>query len=80
MINCYDLKFDQFFAFKHSQYSLRCHKYQIPAKNSFKDSQWTNSFFFRTPTLWNRLPEHAVNADSIQSFKLVLKSHLFSKQ
>ena len=29
------------------------------------------------PTLWNRLPEEVRNKPSLESFKLLLKTHLF---
>ena len=37
------------------------------------------SFFYAAPELWNRLPSHVKNATSLQQFKRVLKTHLFSQ-
>ena len=35
------------------------------------------SFSFAAPTIWNFLPSELRHADSIQKFKLALKTHLF---
>ena len=37
------------------------------------------SFSFATPTIWNSLPSEHRHTDSIQKFKLALKTHLFWK-
>ena len=36
------------------------------------------SFHFAAPELWNQLPIHVRNADSLSQFKSSLKSHLFT--
>ena len=36
------------------------------------------AFSFIAPTLWNKLPPHIQNAPSIESFKTLLKTHLFN--
>ena len=35
------------------------------------------AFSVAAPTLWNRLPENIRNASSLETFKSVLKMHLF---
>ena len=37
------------------------------------------SFHHAAPELWNQLPSHVKNANSLQQFKILLKTHLFSK-
>ena len=37
------------------------------------------SFSFAAPTIWNTLPSELRHTDSIQKFKLALKTHLFGK-
>ena len=37
------------------------------------------SFSFAAPTIWNSLPSELRHTDSIQKFKLALKTHLFTK-
>ena len=37
------------------------------------------AFSFIAPTLWNKLPPHIQNAPSIESFKTLLKTHLFNQ-
>ena len=37
------------------------------------------SFSFAAPTIWNSLPSELRHTDSIQKFKLALKTHLFGK-
>ena len=37
------------------------------------------SFSFAAPTIWNSLPSELRHTDSIQKFKLALKTHLFRK-
>ena len=36
------------------------------------------SFADTASTLWNNLPEHLKNIDSIVKFKIALKTHLFN--
>ena len=36
------------------------------------------SFTYTASTLWNNLPEHLKNIDSIDKFKIALKTHLFN--
>ena len=52
----------------------RQHDFQIrtPAsKDGIRGTQ-TNSFYYRTPGMWNSLPKHVVNAKNIISFKNAL--------
>ena len=37
------------------------------------------SFFYQAPELWNSLPEDLKNANSSESFKKLLKTHLFKE-
>ena len=37
------------------------------------------SFSFAAPTMWNSLPSELRHTDSIQKFKLALRTHLFRK-
>ena len=79
--NFYDLDFNTFFSFKPRTYFLRTHSLQITLNDNFKSKldQWTNSFYVRTPKLWNSLPENIVKCKSITSFKSFLKTHFLSK-
>ena len=38
-----------------------------------------SSYSFAAPTIWNSLPYEHIHADSIQKFKLALKTHLLRK-
>jgi hypothetical protein len=78
--NFYDVRFEQFFSFKKRSYALRSHPLQILAKQKFtSSSEWMNSFFERTPTIWNHLPANIVTSDSLSNFKFLLKQHFLSK-
>ena len=70
-----DLSFDDFFQYRPSKYVLRSHPLQIEPKLHFKSSQWLNSFFVRTPKIWNELPTNIVIAPSLPIFKYCLKSY-----
>ena len=78
--NFYDVHFEQFFHFKKRTYALRSHHLQVVANQSFTaSSEWMNSFFERTPKVWNNLPANIVTSDSLSNFKLLLKQHFLSK-
>ena len=46
-----------------------------PNKNKFEE----RAFSFVAPKLWNSLPDSVRNANTIDSFKKNLKTHLFQK-
>ena len=73
--NLCDLNFNDYFIHVTTKYSLRCHSFQIRPKLKHKSSQFHHSFFFRTPVFWNKLPEHIIEAKSLDQFKQLLKSH-----
>ena len=77
--NFYDVHFEKFFSLKKRTYALRSHPLQISPKQSFKSSEWMNSFFERTPKVWNNLPANVVTSDSLSNFKLLLKQYFLSK-
>ena len=76
--NLTDLNFNNFFSYKTSSYSLRCHSLQIYIKKEFNSSIWSNSFFVRVPKLWNSLPAPIATAESLSSFNSLLKTHLLT--
>ena len=78
--NSLHLDFNNFFVFKKSNYALRSHGLKILPKNSFKNNQWSNSFFERAPKLWNSLPENIVISNSLANFKTLLKTYLLTLQ
>ena len=73
-----DLNFNDFFSFKKSHYFWRSHHLQITVKNKFLSTQHSNSFFVRTPLLWNGLPVEIVEVKCLTQFKIKLKSYLKS--
>ena len=73
--NLSDLKFDDFFLFINSSYSLRSHSFQIKTFVKFQ-TQGFHSFFGRIPSLWNKLPAHVVDSPSLATFKSSVKRHL----
>ncbi len=61
--------------------SLRSHScglLQLPRKNWITQTYGSRAFIHAAPTLWNRLPDNIRKANSINSFKQLLKSHLFN--
>ena len=43
-----------------------------------KQTAGGRAFSYRAPFLWNGLPTHVRDADSVSTFKSLLKTHLFS--
>ncbi|CDQ96715.1 unnamed protein product [Oncorhynchus mykiss] len=43
-----------------------------------KQTAGGRAFSYRAPFLWNGLPIHVRDADSVSTFKSLLKTHLFS--
>ena len=78
--NIHDLQFHNFFSFNNSPYFLRSHPLQIAVNSDYKINNWTKSFFVRAPTLWNKLPQNIVTADSVNNFKSMLRRHLLLNQ
>ena len=78
--NIHDLQFHNFFSFNNSPYFLRSHPLQIAVNSDYKINNWTKSFFVRAPTLWNKLPQNIVTADSVNNFKSMLRRHLMLNQ
>ena len=70
-----DLKFDNYFSFTTTPYSLRSHSFKIKTIISLDSSQSFNSFFGRVPPIWNKLPEQVVCSASLGIFKKSLKAH-----
>ena len=70
-----DLKFDNYFSFTTTPYSLRSHSFKIKTILSLDSSQSFNSFFGRVPPIWNKLPEQVVCSASLGIFKKSLKAH-----
>jgi hypothetical protein len=50
----------------------------IVPKTSKQTAGW-RAFSYSAPFLWNGLPTHVRDADSITTFKSLLKTHLFSR-
>ena len=44
-----------------------------------KQTAGGRAFSYRAPFLWNGLPIHVRDADSVSTFKSLLKTHLFSR-
>ena len=44
-----------------------------------KQTAGSRAFSYRAPFLWNGLPTHVRDADSVSTFKSLLKTHLFSR-
>uniref|UniRef100_A0A8C7MTC0 UV radiation resistance associated gene n=1 Tax=Oncorhynchus kisutch TaxID=8019 RepID=A0A8C7MTC0_ONCKI len=44
-----------------------------------KQTAGVRAFSYRAPFLWNSLPNHVRDADSVSTFKSLLKTHLFSR-
>ena len=44
-----------------------------------KQTAESRAFSYRAPFLWNGLPTHVRDADSVSTFKSLLKTHLFSR-
>ena len=42
-----------------------------------KGKTYDKSFYYMAPVLWNNLPTHIRSADTITSFRSLLKTHLF---
>ena len=74
-----DISFDDHFTFVQPIYSLRSHSLKIICKHRFSSMQGRNSFFSRAPLVWNKLPENVVLAQTLYSFKGLLKKHFKSK-
>ena len=74
--NISDLQFEDYFYLTTSNYFLRSHSLQIKTKENFNCPKLTHSFFGRTPSLWNALPEKLVESPSLNVFKFKLKTHL----
>ena len=74
--NISDLQFEDYFYLTTSNYFLRSHSLQIKTKENFNCPKLTHSFFGRTPSLWNALPEKLVESSSLNVFKFKLKAHL----
>ena len=72
-----DLKFENFFKFHQTPYSLRSHSLQVEPLFYFKSAQWLNSFFVRAPKVWNALPSDIVCVKSLPVFKCRVKSYKF---
>ena len=76
--NLIDINFRDFFVFKLNTYNLRSHSLQISPRLQFNSSLWHNSFFVRVPSIWNRLPVAVASANTLHSFKSLLKMHLLA--
>ncbi len=64
-----------------SSYSMRSNSKLLLQKTTLKTlpTLGDRSFGCAAPNLWNDLPSHIQQADSIGSFKKLLKTHLFRK-
>ena len=62
-----------------SSYSLRSNKEQLLSPPNCKTlvTLGDRAFVAAAPKLWNALPKDARNAETVDSFKRLLKSHLF---
>ena len=72
--NMSDLRFDAFFAFQNSPYSLRHNSHKIIPKQRFNSSAWNGSFFERAPRYWNKLSDDIASVSSLNTFKIKLIS------
>ena len=70
--NFTDLKFQNYFHFRTTNYNIRGKSTKIYPKHHFNDPQWTNSFFVRSTRLWNLLPDYICCAKSLSEFKTKL--------
>ena len=50
------------------------HMLVIPKTNG---KTYDKSFYYMAPVLWNNLPTHIRSADTITSFRSLLRTHLF---
>ena len=64
-------------SFKPRDRPSRTHNYQlhIPVPKDGVRGPQSNSFYFRTPKIWNDLPRHVVEANNINTFKVRLDEH-----
>ena len=76
--NSSDLKFNDYFSFTQTSYSLRSHSLQIRPLLNLNSNHWQNSFFGRVSTSWNSLPANIVHQTKPEVFKTLLKIHLNS--
>lgn len=72
-----DLNFDDFFSYTTSTnaYNLRRHAYTLKNSCIARSSVRNNYFSRRVVSTWNALPNDIVNAQSLLTFKLKLKSY-----
>jgi hypothetical protein len=51
----------------------------LTAPRIYKQTAGGRAFSYRAPFLWNGLPIHVRDADSVSTFMSLLKTHLFSR-
>ena len=69
---------NELLVFIQTKYNLRRNSLQIaPIKNN-KNDQWRNSFFIRTPRVWNTLPDCVVKSPNAATFKNNIRKIDFS--
>ena len=69
-----DLNFNDHFTFRNSHYNLRGNSHKIDTLHKYKSTQWSHSFFSRAVKAWNFLPNDVASSETINIFKLNLKS------
>ncbi|CDQ84135.1 unnamed protein product [Oncorhynchus mykiss] len=55
-----------------------CHAGLLIVPRISKQTAGGRAFSYRAPFLWSGLPTHVRDADSVSTFKSLLKTHLFS--
>ena len=68
------LKFDDYFYFQSSRYSLRNPVPKIRLHKHFNCNTWYGSFFYRVAKYWNNLDKNISSAKSLTVFKSKLKT------
>ena len=68
------LKFDDYFYFQSSQYSLRNSAAKVRLHNHFNCNTWYGSFFYRAAKYWNNLDQNITSVKSLAIFKSKLKT------
>ena len=73
------LKFDDYFYFQSSQYSLRNSAAKVRLHNHFNCNTWYGSFFYRAAKYWNNLDQNITSVKSLAIFKSKLKTTSLEK-
>ena len=71
------IKFQDYFKFTVTPYSLRRNSVQIIPNHQTKPTNqlWQNNFFHRVYPIWNELPDEIATATNLNDFKIKLKKH-----